>query len=276
MGLIGGMLGDALLRAISPDGETGYMDGSAYANRSKLETLLGPGVWPAIQKKTVLDFGCGPGDEAIELARHGAAHVVGVDRQQRWLTEARRRAALAGVGDRCTFTDSPAGPVDVIIAIDSFEHFDDPPGILRQMHDVVKPDGRVLIAFGPTWYHPLGGHVFSVFPWAHLVFTEPALLRWRSRWHDDGARRFEEIDGGLNRMTVRRFERLVAQSPFTVVEFEARPIRKLRAVATRLTREFTTAVVRCTLRPTRGDRETGDSSEGRPPRGSVQQNERRA
>jgi SAM-dependent methyltransferase len=249
MGLIGGRLGDALLRSISPDGATAYMDGSAYANTSKLEVLLGPGVWQTIDRKTVLDFGCGRGDEAIEMAQRGAAHVIGVDYQERWLIEARQRATLAGVANRCTFTDRYTEPVDVIVAIDSFEHFSDPSDILRQMHALLGPDGCVLIAFGPTWYHPLGGHLFSVFPWAHLVFTEPALLRWRARWHHDGARRFEEVEGGLNRMTVRRFERLVADSPFTIVEFEARPIRKLKAVATRLTREFTTAIVRCTLRP---------------------------
>jgi SAM-dependent methyltransferase len=251
MGFIGGRLGDALLRAISSDGETGYMDGSAYANRSKLEVLLGSRVWTTIDKKTVLDFGCGCGDEAIDMARHGAARVVGLDRQERWLAEARQRALVAGVADRCSFTDHHTDPVDVIVAIDSFEHFDDPPGVLRQMHEILQPDGCVLISFGPTWYHPLGGHLFSVFPWAHLVFTERALLRWRARWRDDGARRFEEVEGGLNRMTVRRFERLVADSPFTIADFEARPIRKLRAVATGLTREFTTATVRCTLRPKR-------------------------
>jgi hypothetical protein len=70
----------------------------------------------------------------------------------------------------------------------------------------------VPISFGPTWHHPYGGHLFSVFPWAHLIFSEKALTRWRSDLRDDGATRFGEVAGGLNQMTIRRFEELVADS----------------------------------------------------------------
>jgi SAM-dependent methyltransferase len=140
-----------------------------------------------------------------------------------------------------------AEPAVVITAIDSFEHFDDPGEVLEQMRRLLKPSGCVLAAFGPTWYHPLGGHLFSVFPWAHLVFTEEALLRWRADFKTDGATRFAEVAGGLNQMTIKRFERVVGQSAFRFAEFETVPIRKLRPVGNRLTREFTTAVVRCRL-----------------------------
>ena len=40
-------------------------------------------------------------------------------------------------------------------------------------------------SFGPPWYHPLGGHIFSVFPWAHLVFSEKVLLRWRKKFRPE-------------------------------------------------------------------------------------------
>jgi hypothetical protein len=107
----------------------------------------------------------------------------------------------------------------------------------------------VLTSFGPTWYHPLGGHLFSVFPWAHLVFTEKALIRWRSDFKTDRATKFGEVAGGLNQMTIKRFERVVAESPFRFEHLELVPIRKLRRVANRLTREATTAIVRCKLVP---------------------------
>ncbi|MEP6741917.1 MAG: hypothetical protein ABJB61_05415 [bacterium] len=113
----------------------------------------------------------------------------------------------------------------------------------------LSDDVCVIAAFGPTWYHPLGGHLFSVFPWSHLIFTEKALIRWRSDFKTDGAARFSEVEGGLNQMTIRRFERLVAESEFTFLEFEAVPIRKLRPLANRLTCEFLTAMVRCKVIP---------------------------
>jgi len=105
----------------------------------------------------------------------------------------------------------------------------------------------VYVVFGPPWYHLLAGHLFSVFPWAHLLFTEGALIRWRSDFKRDGAKGFNEVEGGLNLMTVRRFERLVQQSRFRFERFETVPIRKLRMFFTPLTREFCTSMVRCTL-----------------------------
>ena len=194
------------------------------------------------------DFGCGVGGEAIEMAQRGAARVIGIDILEQSLQAARRAAQDAGVAERCQFVTRTDEPVDFVVSLDGFEHFSDPEDVLRAMSRMVKPSGRVLLAFGPTWLHPLGGHLFSVFPWAHLIFTEKALIRWRSRFKQDGATRFGEVEGGLNQMTIRRFRRLVARSPLRFETFETVPIRRLRALANPLTREFVTGSVRCSLR----------------------------
>ena len=116
------------------------------------------------------------------------------------------------------------------------------------MRRLMKDDGQALIAFGPPWYHPRGGHTFSVFPWAHLLFSEQSLLRWRADFKSDGATRFEEVDGGLNQMTVRRFRELIRESEFEFERFEAVPIQKLRVWANSLSREYVTSFVRWRLR----------------------------
>lgn len=251
MGFIGGALGYHLLKRITADGETGYMNGSVYTGKSKLEMLLGSSFWQDIKDKVVLDFGCGAGAESVEIAQRGARRVIGLDIQERFLRIAHEHAARSGVADRCEFTTSIDERVDVIVSIDSFEHFSDPAKILEAMHGVLKPDGCIIASFGPTWYHPLGGHLFSVFPWAHLIFTERALIRWRSDFKTDGAKRFHEVEGGLNSMTIRRFERYVEHNPFQFAKFETVPIRRLRRLSTALTREVTTAIVRCNLVPRR-------------------------
>ena len=249
MGILGGSLAYSLLRRISVDGETGYCDGSAYDGVSKIETLLGHRIWEDTKDKVVIDFGCGDGEDAVEIAKRGAKRVIGVDIREHALARARKTAAENGVSDRCLFTTGTDEKADVILSLDAFEHFDDPAKILQIMRVLLKDGGCVMAAFGPTWYHPLGGHLFSVFPWAHLVFTEKSLIRWRSDFKTDGATRFCEAEGGLNQMTIRRFEAIVARSDFKFAEFESVPIRKLRPVANRLTREFTTAIVRCKLVP---------------------------
>lgn len=247
MGILGGKLGYKLLRLMSPTGDINAMDGSAYLDKSKLATLLGPKIWDQLTDRIVVDFGCGEGNEAIEIARHGARKVIGLDIQQKFLTVAREKAKVEGVSPICVFGVTTDEKADVIIAVDSFEHFEDPSLILKDMHRLLKPTGCVLAAFGPTWYHPLGGHLFSIFPWAHLVFTEKALIRWRSDFKTDGATSFRGVAGGLNQMTIARFERIVEKSPFRFAEFEAVPIRKLSFFANKLTREFSTAIVRCKL-----------------------------
>lgn len=253
MAVLGGDLAYRFLRWYAPGGESNGLDGSAYAHTSKLRVLLGDRLLGELRGKDVIDFGCGDGAETVEIAQAGANSVVGVDIQTARFPAAVERAAAAGVADRVRFAARAESPVDVIVSIDSFEHFGNPKEILQIMSSLLRPGGRVIASFGPTWFHPLGGHLFSVFPWAHLFFTESALIRWRSDFKTDGATRFGEVAGGLNQMTVSRFRKLVAQSPLRMAHFEAVPIRKLRSVAMPLTREFTTAIVRCTLEQRNGE-----------------------
>jgi SAM-dependent methyltransferase len=248
MSLIGGALGIALLNWASRNGAVERCDiATAYIGRSKLEVLLGPRIWDETRDKDVLDFGCGPGAEAVEIAEHGARRVIGIDLRQHWLDLGVEHAAERGVADRCTFAREWKDPIDLIVSLDSFEHFADPASILTHMRGLLRPGGKVLAAFGPTWFHPLGGHIYSVFPFSHLMFSERALVRWRAMHKSDGATTIAE--SGLNNMTIRRFIRLVEASPLRFASFELLPIRPLRLIANRVTREFTTAAVRCVLEP---------------------------
>lgn len=221
--------------------------GSSYANRSKLEVLFGPALFEEITGKTVIDYGCGNGREAVEMAEQGAARVIGLDIQEQGLIDGRAWADARGVANRCTFAKTTCEKVDVIISIDAFEHYSDPAAILADMAERLNPGGCVWASFGPTWLHPFGDHFVSIFPWSHLVFTEEALMRWRNDFKHDGARKFSEVEGGANRMTIRRFEQLVARSHFRFAHFEPKPIRVARPLHGRLTREFLTSMVNCKL-----------------------------
>ena len=215
----------------------------------KLGAYWGESIWADLAGKTVIDFGCRTGGDSIDMAMRGAGHVIGVDIVEEALAVARRAAEREGVADRCEFRTRSDRRADRIVCVDAFEHFDDPADILEIMAGMLAPDGRVYTTFGPPWLHPRGGHAFSVFPWAHLLFTEAALLHWRSGFRTDGARRFGEVEGGLNQMTLRRFEKLVSRSPLRLASFESVPIRATRWLHCRLTREFLSSMVRCVLVP---------------------------
>jgi SAM-dependent methyltransferase len=234
-----------ILKRIAPGPSTnGECD---YEGTSKLAVLMGEDFFTRIAGKVVVDFGCGEGADTVEMARRGAKRVIGIDIREDVLRVARQRAIDAGVQDTCLFVTSTSEIADVVVSTNAFEHFGDPAEILKIMNTILQPTGDVFISFGPTWYHPLGGHLFSVFPWAHLIFSEKALIIWRSRFKTDGATRFGEVAGGLNQMSIAKFKEFVAHSGLKFSAFELVPIRKLRFFHNRFTREFTTSFVRCRL-----------------------------
>lgn len=218
----------------------------SYSDR--MERITESKDWRSWRDLTIVDFGCGYGDGAIEMAKCGIGRVVGVDIREDVLAEAKGKALAVGVGEVCEFVRQfKPGAADVIISMDAFEHFADPESVLELMARYLSDGGRVVTSFGPTWFHPRGGHLFSMFPWAHLLLSESALCRWRRDFRRDGAEQFHEVEGGLNRMTIRRFEKLVAASPFQIERWSPRPIGPLRLLHNRWTREFTTSVIDCVL-----------------------------
>jgi 2-polyprenyl-3-methyl-5-hydroxy-6-metoxy-1,4-benzoquinol methylase len=105
-------------------------DGNVYRGHSKLRVQLGDQFVDAVRRKTVLDFGCGEGAEAVEMALLEAERVVGLDIRKEVLGRAMLRAALAGVEGICHCSPSTKERADIIGSLDAFEHFADPAGIL--------------------------------------------------------------------------------------------------------------------------------------------------
>lgn len=108
-------------------------------------TALAPGV--------VLDVGTGPGALAVAIAqRCESCTVIGVDFAPEMLVTAEARARDAGVLDRVRFEVADAadlpladGSTDVAVSTLSLHHWRDVPAVLRELHRVVRPGGRVLI-----------------------------------------------------------------------------------------------------------------------------------
>jgi|GEM_PF-2424705 ubiquinone/menaquinone biosynthesis C-methylase UbiE len=228
----------------------------------KLQRRLGVGIWDELRDRSVLDFGCGWGEDAVAAAVRGARLVIGVDVQEHRLEAGRALAAAKGVSDRCLFINAHTQAaelaslpmVDVVYALDSFEHFDDPKGVLSQMYGLLAPGGRLLVVFGPPWKNPYGSHLemMSSVPWIHLLFTEETVMAMRARFRADGARTYAECPGGLNGMTVRRFHELVIESGFQIEHLRTVPLSTaytnstglwMRIFRTRWLVEYCTSIV---------------------------------
>jgi SAM-dependent methyltransferase len=93
----------------------------------------------------MLEVGCGPG-VALAAALRSGAHVVGVDRSEVMIGQARRRnrdavddgrleLIVASVDDLATFTT----PFDAAIAVNTIGHWDDPLNGLERIRDALRP-----------------------------------------------------------------------------------------------------------------------------------------
>jgi ubiquinone/menaquinone biosynthesis C-methylase UbiE len=214
------IIAERILAALCKDPRAvGYLDtadGEAVARRelpsqplSELEREF-PDLHGLLYGKEVLDFGCGWGDQAGAIARRFHARVTGLDKHTGLLAAARAR-----YGDSVRFVERLNGETfDVVITQDAMEHFDDPAAALTAMVQALRPGGRILMTFGPPWYAPYGTHMnfFCPIPWLQLWFSERTVMAVRSRYRNDGARRYQDVESGLNRMSLRKFERLIAAS----------------------------------------------------------------
>jgi ubiquinone/menaquinone biosynthesis C-methylase UbiE len=141
------------------------------------------GVGPGHQ---VLDIGTGTGVVAIEAARvvGKTGRVVGIDLSQGMLRHAKRRATEEGVAPWLTFHPDdaerlsyPDASFDVVLSLFALLHFPNPETALREMHRVLRPGGRVVVAIGAAPPGLTPGRV------SYLLRRAPlAVQRWRGRW----------------------------------------------------------------------------------------------
>lgn len=206
---------------------------------------------PALAGKRILDFGCRFGGSTLWYAEQGASSVIGVDVSEYMLDVAREfvdkalRQRDPGAGQQRPSIDFrlgsaeriPAedGSIDMILSEDVVEHLSDPAHILAEWRRVLVPGGRVLISFGPLWYHPHGIHLWEIFhaPWTHVLFSlrtclwakclmkaeKPQPELWQGS-ADILARQWFD----LGRMTLCRFERFIRLSGFRTIEYTVYPV----------------------------------------------------
>jgi len=105
----------------------------------------------------VLVVGPGPG-VGLRAAGEHARLAVGVDPSALMLAQCRRRCAdlverdavLLRLGDAAD-TGQPDGSVDVVISVNSYQLWPDPPAGLAELHRVLRPDGRLLFSVHERW-----------------------------------------------------------------------------------------------------------------------------
>lgn len=222
--------------------------------------------------KRILDIGCGLGGKTVAYGEGGAAQVFGTDLSPEFTSSSAAYAGEKEISYAWGFFTSDASslPVgnaafDTVVANDTMEHFSEPEQALAEMVRITKPGGAIWIFFTP-YYSPLGSHLYDYIfiPWCHLLFTRGQLLaaitdivaarqdEFPSDLPDRKAEKvMESFDNDLNRMSVRRFFKMVKDHPSLAMTYkELKPpkytfLRVFNRVP--LVRELFTGAVICRL-----------------------------
>lgn len=108
------------------------------------------------RRHTVVDYGCGPGNDLVGFLIAGhARRVIGIDVSPKALDLARRRlalhhidgtrAALILVGDGDVRIPLAGASVDYLYCEGVLHHTSNPVGLLREFARIIKPDAKVAI-----------------------------------------------------------------------------------------------------------------------------------
>lgn len=155
---------------------------------ARADATLGPvGV---VEGETLLDFGCGPGFVAAQLARRVGAtgHVHAVDVNEDFVARARQVAADAGLADRITvhhiadesipLTD---GEIDRVYSRNVLEYVPDVDAVLAEMARVLRPGGTMVASdsdFGFIVVEPFTpSEIREIFDAAAPAFKDPYIGR---------------------------------------------------------------------------------------------------
>lgn len=252
------VIGEWLLGALSREPAAGASaHGSvSYAPGTELALLRREysGLSALVRGKRVVDFGCGTGEQSIALAREEGCEVLGIDSNPNTLQRAREKAASHALANAVSFAEAAppelAGKFDVVISQNAMEHFPDPDHIVQVMKGLIHDQGLLLITFGPPWYAPYGSHMqyFCKVPWLNLLFSEHTVMRVRARYRSDCALRYVDVESGLNRMSLAKFERVVADAGLEVRHWHLTCVKGVNVLAALpLLRELFVNHVSCVL-----------------------------
>ena len=134
-----------------PSGWRGALIGHLMAVKNRGLNRAAVGALDPASDDIVLEVGCGPGTNLVDLAAR-ARRVVAVDPSGVMVGQARRRVARSGLTPRVDVLPAvvedlplPDGSIDVAFEVNTLHHWSNVERGLAELHRVLLPDGRLQL-----------------------------------------------------------------------------------------------------------------------------------
>jgi SAM-dependent methyltransferase len=198
-----------------------------------LQFLGGDGI--SLEGRRIADIGCGDGIIDLGIALKGRpSEVVGYDLlgvDTDALVRAARAANVADAMPECLRFErsqpaaipAPDEYFDVIVSWSTFEHVDDPVGLLRDIRRVIKPHGCFFLQLWPFFGSEHGGHLWPHYDDRyphHLRRDEEILGEIEGRQATDPRRSADDEYRSLNRLTLDDLQRALLANHFVVAKLQ--------------------------------------------------------
>ena len=183
---------------------------------------------PDFKNKTILDFGCGHGSLAIEIANLGAKKVIGIDLNIDLINFAKENLDqnFTTLKNKVEFEvidllkTNKFKDIDYIVTKDTFEHSSNLIKILEKFYQILKKGGMVLTGFGPLYnfYNGDHGRTEVYLPWFHIIIPEKILIKRLNRKYNKNLEKIEDL--GLSKYSFKDYVRIFKESNFEITYFK--------------------------------------------------------
>jgi len=167
--------------------------------------------------KSLLDIGAGHGENLFVGVEYGITEATGIDySKQRFDSHSEKIDKkllnkidyIEGNVEQITVDESR---YDIIISINSFEHFLNPPQVLKLCLNALKAGGYIFIHFNPLFHSPYGAHRYgdSGVPYIQNIFKNETAYNffYHTLKITDGRNRYTNQDPypEMNKWTYSQF-----------------------------------------------------------------------
>lgn len=193
--------------------------------------FFGIDIAPFIKGKVILDLGCFTGGRSVAWQEiYQPSGVYGIDIDDSYIEAARRFAESKNIDAKfdCAFGEYlpyQADKFDAILSWDVFEHVQDLNKVMEECKRVLKPGGKLLVAF-PSFYNPIEHHLSAVTrtPFIHyiwkvedLVAVYNEIIKERGEWYARGALEDCEKGNTINGTSKMKFRQIIKGQGWKVV-----------------------------------------------------------